>query len=197
MKNWGHFVQCSTADTSLLVFPKLVPGMEGTRESSSAERWVLDLHLPPALQVGQGTTAQLGHSRHSLSFAKQGRDQIFPDYWKASGDTVNKTDHNSSLSFSATAWRGDLSLPRSVAELEPGFGTEQDSKQIESCFADVPTLPTPCDAAFTSAPAIVQLSKESLLGMIENASTGEAVASHEWGEECCSMVSTQLTAPRP
>lgn len=138
--------------------------MKGTRESSSAERWALDLHLPPALQVGQGTTAWLGHSRDNFSFAKQGRYKIFPDYWKASGDTVSNTDHNSSLSLSATAWRDDQSLPRSVAELEPGFGIAQDSKQIELCFANVLTLPTSCDAAFTSAPAIVQLSKQSLLG---------------------------------
>lgn len=110
---------------------------------------------------------------------------------------MSNADHNSSLSLSATAWRDDQSLPRSVAELEPGFGIAQDSKQIELSFANVLTLPTPCDAAFTSAPAIVQLSKESLLGVIENGSTGEAVESQGWRAECCSMVSIQLTAPRP
>lgn len=141
-----------------------MPGITGRRESSNAERWELDLHLLPALQVGLGTAAWLGHSRHSFSFAKQGRYQICPDYWKASGNTVSNTDHSSSLSPSVTTQRGDLSSPRSVAELEPGFGTEQDSKQTESCFADVPALLPPCHAAFTSAPAIVQLSKESILG---------------------------------
>lgn len=62
---------------------------------------MLDLHLPPALQVGQETTAWLGHSRDSFSFAKQGKYQTFPDYWKASGGTVSKTDHHSTLSLSA------------------------------------------------------------------------------------------------
>lgn len=150
--------------TSLICFPQADACDEGQKRKQLAERWALDLHLPPALQVGQGATAWLEHSRDSFSFAKQGRCQIFPDYWKASGDTVSNTDHNSSLPFSATAWRSDLSLPRSVAELEAGFGMEQDSKRTGSCLADILTLPTPGHAAFTSAPVIAQLMKESVLG---------------------------------
>lgn len=144
--------------------------------------------------MGQGTTAWLGHSRDSFRLVKQGRYQIFPDYWKASGDTVSNTDHNSSLSPSVTAQRGDLSSPRSVAELEPGFGMEQDSKQTESCFADVPTLLPPCHAAFTSAPAIVQLSKESVLGCgLKCQYSGSSGKSWVGGR----VVSKQLTGPRP
>lgn len=51
-----------------------------------------------------------------------------------------------------------------MAQVEPGFGIKQDSKQTGLGFAGIPTLPTPCHAAFTSAPEIVQLSKESVLG---------------------------------
>lgn len=170
--------------------------MKGTRESSSAERWALDLHLPPALQVGWGTTAQLGHSRDNFSFAKQGRRFFHTTgkhlgiQWAMLTTTAvypSLPQHGEMTSLCPGQWQSwnqDLVLHRTQSRLNYALLTSWLCPHLVMLPSHQPQQ-------------LCSSLNSHFWGVIENASTGEAVASQGWGAECCSMVSIQLTAPRP